>query len=104
DHGHALVPVLLGDVVDHLGTAAIVEVDVEVRHGHAVRVQEALEDQAMLERVQLGDPQRVGHHGPGARTTPGAHPDAVVLGPVDEVGHHEEVPREAHGDDDVELV
>src|SRR5690606_41412916 len=34
----------------------------------------------------------------------GPHGDAVVLGPHDEVGHDQEVRREAHLDDDVHLV
>jgi len=39
---------LLGHVPDHVGPAALVEVDVDVGHGHALWVEEALEDQAMV--------------------------------------------------------
>src|SRR3712207_9134915 len=39
-------------VADHLAAAALVEVDVEVRHRDPVGVQKALEDQSVLERVE----------------------------------------------------
>ena len=96
DLGDALVAVLLGDVVDDLAAATLVEVDVEVGHRDAVGVEEALEDQAVLQRVEVGDAHRVGGHRPGAGATAGADPDAVVLRPVDEVGDDEEVAGEAH--------
>ena len=62
DHRHAVVAVLLGDVADHLAAAALVEVDVEVGHRHALGVEEPLEDQAVLQRVEVGDPHRVRAH------------------------------------------
>ena len=104
DHRNALVAVLLGHIVDDLGAATIIEVDVEVGHGHTVRVEEALEEQTVLQRIEVGDAHRVGDHGTGTRTTAGSDADPVVLRPVDEVGDDEEVAGEAHRDDDVELV
>ena len=103
DHRDAVVAVLVGDVADHLAAATLVEVDVEVGHRDAVGVEEALEDQAVLERVEVGDPHRVGAHRAGARAAAGSDADAVVLGPVDEVGHDEEVAREAHPGDHADL-
>ncbi len=93
DHRDAVLAVLLGDVADHLGASTLVEVDVEVGHRDALGVEEALEDQAVLERVEVGDPHRVGADRAGAGAAPGTDPDAVVLGPVDEVGDHQEVAR-----------
>lgn len=58
----------------------------------------------MRDRVEVGDAQRVRDQRTGGRTTAGTDPDAVVLGPHDEVGDHEEVAREAHLDDDRQLV
>jgi hypothetical protein len=104
DHGDAVVAVALGDVADHLGAAAVVEVDVEVGHRHALGVEEPLEDQAVLERVEVGDAHDVRGHRAGARAAAGADPDAVRLRPVDEVGDDEEVPRVALRGDDLDLV
>ena len=104
DLGDAFGAVLGGDIVDHLAAATIVEVDVEVGHGHTVGVEEALEDQPVLERVEVGDAHGVRHHGARSRSATGPDTDAVVLRPVDEVGDDEEVPREAHLQDDAGLV
>ena len=103
DVGDPVVAVLVGDVADDLAAPALVEVDVEVGHRDAVGVEEALEDQAVLERVEVGDPHGVGDHRARTRAAAGADADAVVLGPVDEVGDDEEVAREAHLGDDAEL-
>ena len=79
------------------------EVHVKVRHGHPFRVEEALKQQVVLHGVDVGDEQRVGHQRAGAGTTPRPHRHAVVLGPLDEVHHDQEVAWEPHLVDDVEL-
>ena len=55
----AVVAVLRGDVVDHLVAAVFGEVDVDVGHLAAFEVQEALEDEAVLERIDVGDAECV---------------------------------------------
>ena len=100
DLGHLVGAVLVGDVLDHLAATAIIEVDVEVRHGDAFGVEEPLEQQAVFEGVEVGDAHGVGAHGSGARSASGTHADAVVLGPVDEVRDHQEVACESHLGDD----
>ena len=104
DHRHPLVAVLLGHIVDDLAAATIIEVDVEVGHGHTVRVEEALEEQSVLQRIEVGDAHGVGDHGAGSRTTAGSDADAVVLRPVDEVGDDEEVAAVALPADHLGLV
>src|SRR5690606_41942823 len=59
---------------------------VEVRHGNAIRVEEALEDESVFERVEVGDLHRVRDHRTRTRSTARTDSDAVVLRPVDEVG------------------
>ena len=90
--------------MDHLTAASLIEVDVEVGHRGALGVEESLEDQAVLERVEVGDLHDVGAHGARTRPATGANPDAVLLGPADEVGDDEEVARVTLGDDDLGLV
>ena len=95
--------VLVADVGDDLAAAGVVEVDVEVGHRGALGVEEPLEEQAVLEGAQVGDAQRVGRDGAGARAAAGTDADAVVLGPVDEVGDHEVVAAVALLGDDRQL-
>ena len=96
--------VLLGHVADHLQAAAFAEVHVDIRHADAFDVQEALEQEVVGQGVEVGDLERPGHQRPGGRAAPRTHRDALVLGPVDEVLHDEEIGREAHVLDDLELV
>ena len=103
DHRDAVGAVLVADVADDLTAATLVEVDVEVGHGRALGVEEPLEDQAVLQRAEVGDAQRVGRDGAGAGTASRADPDAVVLGPVDEVGDHQVVAAVALVADDLQL-
>ena len=55
DLRHLLAAVLLGDVLDHLAAAVRAEVDVDIGHADALRIEEALEQQAVLQRVDIGD-------------------------------------------------
>ena len=104
DLGDPVGAVLLGDVPDRLATPALVEVDVDVGHGDALGVEEPLEEQAVLEGVELGDARGVGDDRAGGRAAAGTDVDAVGLGPVDDVGGHQEVAREAHLGDDADLA
>ena len=57
------------DVVDHLAAPVHAEVDVDVGHGDAFGIQEALEQQFVLQRIDIGDPQRIGDQRSGGRST-----------------------------------
>ena len=97
---HAVFPL---DVLDDLLAPVHAEIDVEVRHRDALRVEEALEQELEGDRIDVGDAQRVRHQRAGARSASRPDRDAVVLGPLDEVGDDEEVAGELHPLDDVEL-
>ncbi len=105
DLAHRVAAVLGLDVVDDALAVGLAEVDVEVGHRHALGVQEALEQQVVLQRVQSGDEQRIGHQRAGTRAAPRAHRTAVGQRPLDEVADDQEVAREAHLQDghDLEL-
>ena len=98
--GHALGdlvgPVLLAHILQDLGPAFGVEIHIDIRQGHTLGVEETLEDQSVLQGVQLGDAHGVGHHGTCCGTTARTHHDAMLLGPVDVVGDHQEVAGELH--------
>ena len=92
-----------GHVVDDPITTFHAEVDVEIRQRHPLRVQEPLEQQVVLERVEIGDSQRVGDERSGPRAAPRSDRNPLLSRPSDEVRHDEEVPRVPHAADDVEL-
>ena len=80
DLGDVVAAVLLGRVADHLVPVAGVEVHVDVGHRHAARVQEALEEQVVADRVEVGDAQAVGDRAAGGRAAAGADPDLGARG------------------------
>ena len=51
-------------VTDHLTSAAIVEVDIDIRCRRALRVKKSLEQQSVLERIDIRNSQRVRNQGP----------------------------------------
>ena len=65
DLRHLLAAVLLGDVLDDLAAAVHAEVDVDVGQADPLGVQEALEQQAVLQGIDVGDAHRVTDQAPG---------------------------------------
>ena len=67
------------------------------------RIEEALEQEAEPQRVQVGNCQGIGHQRARAGTTAGTDRNVVLLGPLDKVRDDQEITREPHLLDDVEL-
>ena len=96
--------VAVGGVADHVAAVPLVEVHVDVGHLRAARIQEALEEEVVADRVEVDDLEAVGHATPRGRAAARPHPDTVRAGEANEVPDDEEVGGEAHGPDDAELV
>src|SRR5262249_58592156 len=79
--------VALLHIADDFAAAILTEVDVEVRHRDAFRIEEALEQEPEADRVEVGDGQRPGNE--RTRAGAAARPDRDTMGlrPFDEVGH-----------------
>ncbi len=100
-----LASVLLADVLYSLLAPLGAKVNVEIRHGHAVRVQESLEEEIVTKRLHVRDPYRVRNYRAHSGPSPRAHRDVVALGPVYEVPHDEKIVRiSRHRADYVELI
>src|SRR3546814_5949047 len=91
DLRHRVAPVFLLHIADHLAAPRFAEIDVEVRHRHALWVEEAFEEQTQFERVKVGDRQRPGDDAPRARAAPRPHRNIVRLRPFDKVGNDQEI-------------
>ena len=103
DLGDAIGTVLLLHVANDLVTPLLAEVDVEIRHRHALGIEEALEEEPEAHRVEIGDGQRIGDERARARAAAGSDGNVVRLRPFDEVGDDQEVALIAHADDDIDL-
>ena len=96
-----LVPaVLVRHVIDDFLASFDAEVDVYIRHAHALRIEEPLEDEAVFYRVDLGYGKAVRHNAACRRAPARADCDPVSLCVVYEVPDYEEVFDIAHAFDD----
>ena len=103
DLRHLIAAIALLHVVDHLAAPVLAEVDVEVGHRHAFRIEEALEQQTKADRIEIGDGQRIGDQRARAGAAAWSDRNALGLGPFDEVGDDQEVTRIVHAGDDIDL-
>ena len=102
--GTVLMAVFVFHPFQHTTATVVVEVGIDIRQRDTVWIEETLKQQVVLQRIDLGDAETVGHH----RTSSGAtsrtyHHAKLVASGVDEVLHDEEVARETHRLHDVEL-
>ena len=58
-------PIFLDDVIDHFLAPVHAEIHIDIRQGDAVRVEEALKQQGVMEWIQVGDAQRIGDKAAG---------------------------------------
>ena len=93
DLGHVVAPVAFGRVADHLVPVAGVEVHVDVGHRDPGRVEEPFEEQVVVDRVEVGDPEAVGDRAARRTPPPRADPDPGLTGMADQVPGDEEVRR-----------
>jgi hypothetical protein len=102
--GHAVLAVALHHVADDLVAPVVGEVDVHIRHGDPLGVQESLEEEPVADGVHVGDGEAVRDERARRGAAPGAHRDPLPAREGDEVPHHQEVAGEPHGGDDTQLV
>ena len=96
-------PVAFVHVLDHLLAAARLDIHVDVRRPVTRRGEEALEEQSQVDRVDVGDAERVADSGVGGRAPPLAI-DVEAFAHLRDVPHDEEVAGEAEPADHVELM
>ena len=99
DLGDVGVAVLLADVLDDLVPPLLAEVDVDVGRLGAVRVEEPLEEQVVLERADVAEMEQIADQGAAGRAA-GRGRDALLAGVADEVPDDQEVRGEPHPVDD----
>ena len=98
-----VIAVFAGAIFEHFGAAVVTEVKVNIGHLATARIEEALEEQFVRERVHQCDVERVGHDGTG-RGAARVVPDVGRARVTAQVPDDEEVGVEAHRVDDAQLV
>ena len=103
DLSHLIAAIALLHIADHLVAAVLAEVDIEVRHRHAFRIEKPLEQKAKPDRIEIGDRQRVGDERSRAGATARTDRNACGLRPLNEIRDDQEIARIVHAGDDIEL-
>jgi len=83
DLGHVVAARISGDVIDYFSAAVHAEVDIDIGHGDALGIQEALEEQLVLEGIDIGDAECVRNQRAGCRSAARADGNFVLFGVTD---------------------
>ena len=103
DLRHRLAAIGLRHILNDFIAALHAEIHVEVRHRDPLRIQKALKQQVVFDRIEVGDLQCIGHQRPCTRASAGANRNILLLGPANKVHDHEEITGEAHLVDGIKL-
>ncbi len=103
DLADRLHPIHVANMLNHPIPPFHTEIYIKVWHRYPLGIQEALEQQVILQRIEVGNPQRVGDQRTTARTATGAHRNVVLLSPGDKFHHNQKVTGEAHLVYDIEF-
>src|SRR6185437_1953069 len=90
-------------ITDDLVAAVLAEIDIEVRHRHALRVEKPLEQQPETDRIKIGDGQRVRDERSRAGAAAWSYRDALGLCPLNEVSDDKEVAGIFHAGDNAQF-
>ena len=99
-----IVAVLAAHILHDLAAARIAEVHVDIRHGHTLGIQKALEKEAVFHRLNVCDRKAVGNDAARGAAAPRADGDTDTLGVADKVRHNEKVVDKAHALDHILLI
>ena len=101
---YLLLSILFRYPIQHTTSTIIVKIDVNIRQRNTVRIQETLEKQVILNRVNLCNSQAISYRRTCSRTTSRANGNIQLFtSSTDKVLYDKEVPRKTHGLHDMKL-
>ena len=103
DLGHPVRAIFLDHVLDHFVAPVVGEVHVDIGHLDAFGIQEPLERQAVVDRIEIRDTQAIQDDAAGGRATRSAR-DGALACPGDKVPDKQDVRGEARLLDHLEFV
>ncbi len=96
DLANGIAPVELGHVFDHLCPAPDTKIDVDIRHRDAFGIQEPLEQEIMLYRVDIRDLQTVRDQRAGCRASSRSDGNIPIARESHEFPDDQKISRESH--------
>ena len=104
DLHHSIAAIFSTNIVNHFLPSLKAEVHVDIRHGNALRIQKPLKEQIVLDGINIGDFQTVGHNASRRRTPARPHRDPVLPAEIDIIPHDQKIVNETHIFDRVKLI
>ena len=102
--GDVVRAVFFNDIIDYFSPALVTEVDVKVRHRHALGIQESFEEKVILHRINICDTDAIRNYTARSGASSGSHRDSLGLREAYEIKDYEVVIRIAHAVHDTELI
>src|SRR5437879_6098544 len=103
DLADRITTVNLGHMIDHRAAAANTKIDVDIGHLVAARVEKTLEEQLILERIDIGDPEAVGRKRTSRRSAARSDRNTLLAGVFNKIPYDQEISRKSHLPDRCDL-
>jgi len=87
--------IFLPDVLEYLAATRFAEIDINIRRRNSIRIQETLENQSVLQRIDVGNAKNICNERTRSRPTTRADRNAALFGEVDEIPNNQYVTDES---------
>jgi len=101
---YPMVAILVTHVVEYLVTALEAEVDIDVWHRATAWIEPSLEQELMLDRVDLCNPQSIGNQTANHRPAAWSYRNPHAACMIDEISHNQHVAGKPHFTNDWEFA
>ncbi len=101
---HPILPIFPHHIIDDFPAAIVGKIRIDIGQTDPVGIEEAFEDEPVLEGIDVGDPEAVSNKAARRRASPRSHLDAPGAGILDEIGDDQKVARVTHGINDAKLI
>src|SRR6266404_1887826 len=91
-------------MVDYFAAAPDAEIDVDIGHGHAFRVEESLEEEVVPQRIDIGNTETVSYQRSGRRATAWSDRNAMIFGVANKIPNDKEIAGVPHALNDFDLM
>ena len=104
DLHHPVLAILFHHIIDHFLAPFKAKVHVNIRHRYTLRIQKTLKKKIIFDRIQPGDPQRIGYQASGCRTPSRPHHNIMIPGIFNKIPYDQEIIHIAHVSDGIQFV
>src|SRR6185503_17372894 len=81
----------LPDVFEDFAATSFAKVDINIGRRNSLWIEESLEDQSVLQRIDIGNSQNISNDGACGRTATRAHRDSSLSGEMNKIPNDEEI-------------